>query len=72
MKPESSLPLTIYFHAELSLEKHLLIYYWKSPCWFSQARKLPPKPTRFIMLRKQKEKKIATKEKGNSKPNETF
>lgn len=62
---------TLCFHAELSLEKHLLIYYRKSPCWFSQARKLPPKPTRFIMLRKQKEK-IVTKEKGNSKPNETL
>lgn len=63
MKQYSSVPFTIYFHAELSLEKHLLIYYWKSPCWFTQARKLPPKPARFIMLRKQKEKKMQQKER---------
>lgn len=66
MKLYSSIPLTIYFHAELSLENHLLIYYWKSPCWFSQARKLSPKPTRFIMLRKQKEKNC-NKRKGQFK-----
>lgn len=72
MKLYTSVHLTSYFHAELSLEKQLLIYYWKSPCWFSQARKLAPKPTRFIMLKNKKEKKITTKEKSNSKPNETF
>lgn len=34
----------------------------------TEARKLPEKLTRFIMLRKQNK----TKQKGNSKPNETF